>query len=348
MSDQYVISSSDEDDDIPSRDECEKRCQAFKTMTDTDTALAMFYLQERKWDLESSVNAYFDDMCKNPVNTKIISNTKTNLAEKTVPNPIIDPEPLRLRIVTWNIDGLDKQSIDSRANGVAKCILSDKPDIVFLQEVVSINLIILKDLCKDYKFIVDTRNVSDGYYVAIMLKNYITLESQKIIPFETSLMSRSILKANIIVKGLKFSLITSHLESTKEYGVERKRQLKEVFNTVCKEPKGNTILFGGDFNMRDKELAEIGGLPSDIFDLWEATGKRKEAQFTWDLQRNTNLQMPGKFQPRCRFDRLYLKHSDKQCVKPKYFELIGIQRLKSCNRFPSDHWGLMCHLDILN
>ena len=37
---------------IPPADECERRCQEFATVTGTDTALAMFYLQDRDWNLD--------------------------------------------------------------------------------------------------------------------------------------------------------------------------------------------------------------------------------------------------------------------------------------------------------
>jgi tyrosyl-DNA phosphodiesterase 2 len=47
------MSDSDSDEStIPSRDECEKRCQKFAEITGTDSAMAMFFLQDRKWDLD--------------------------------------------------------------------------------------------------------------------------------------------------------------------------------------------------------------------------------------------------------------------------------------------------------
>jgi len=49
-----AMSDSDDSVDIPSREECECRCKQFAEVTGTDTALAMFYLQDRKWELEVS------------------------------------------------------------------------------------------------------------------------------------------------------------------------------------------------------------------------------------------------------------------------------------------------------
>lgn len=94
-------------------------------------------------------------------------------------------------------------------------------------------------------------------------------------------------------------------------------------------------------------MLEIGGTPDDIYDLWEVTGKRPEAKFTWDAVRNENISCGGRFQPRCRFDRLYVRHSRPiQSLKPVYFELVGIKKLTSCQRYCSDHWGLLAHFDI--
>ena len=50
------MSDSDDSVDIPSREECECRCKQFAEVTGTDTALAMFYLQDRKWELEASTS----------------------------------------------------------------------------------------------------------------------------------------------------------------------------------------------------------------------------------------------------------------------------------------------------
>ena len=98
------------------------------------------------------------------------------------------------------------------------------------------------------------------------------------------------------------------------------------------------------------QVQQIGGVPENIYDLWEITGKRPEAKFTWDTYRNDNLNAEGagpKFKVKCRFDRLYLRNSTPKKIKTEYFELIGIERLKSCQRFCSDHWGLLAHFKVI-
>ena len=65
--------------------------------------------------------------------------------------------------------------------------------------------------------------------------------------------------------------------------------------------------------------------------------------------RNTNKQMPGKFKPRCRFDRVYFRPAtakESQWVaQPKFFGLIGLQKIANYQCFPSDHWGLLMDFD---
>ena len=49
-------------------------------------------------------------------------------------------------------------------------------------------------------------------------------------------------------------LMTSHLESTGSHADERKRQLEKAFREVKDAPPSSTVVFGGDLNLRDKEV----------------------------------------------------------------------------------------------
>ena len=80
-------------------------------------------------------------------------------------------------------------------------------------------------------------------------------------------------------------------------------------------------------------------------DLWERCGRRKEVEFTWDTQRNTNLEMPGRFKPRLRFDRVYLRDSGR--VIPEHFGLVGLEKVTGTQSFPSDHWGIQVYFSIV-
>ena len=54
-----------------SADDCQARIDQFVQITETDDAMAQFYLQDRNWDVESSVTAFFESKtksscCSNP------------------------------------------------------------------------------------------------------------------------------------------------------------------------------------------------------------------------------------------------------------------------------------------
>jgi len=48
--------------------------------------------------------------------------------------------------------------------------------------------------------------------------------------------------------------MTSHLESTADFSTERKLQLQQAFKAMTEIPRGQPVIFGGDLNLRDKEV----------------------------------------------------------------------------------------------
>jgi tyrosyl-DNA phosphodiesterase 2 len=206
-----------------------------------------------------------------------------------------------------------------------------------------------------------TQNVSSSYYTSILIKkNTCKINSKDLINFQNTTMGRNLLELKIIYKNsVKLCVMTSHLESTADFSKERIEQLRTCFNHMIKQDKDMIVLFGGDLNLRDSELDSIGGSPKDIYDIWESTGKRKECLYTWDCMRNSNLKMNGKFKPRCRFDRLFYRPSTQDMhrrvetdkpvnliLMPVYFELEGLEKVKSCGRFCSDHWAIQAYLRL--
>ena len=62
--------------------------------------------------------------------------------------------PSELRIISWNVDGLDDRNLKIRTKCVVKIIIQEKPDVVFLQEIVPKTLDYLeKNLPPQYKLI---------------------------------------------------------------------------------------------------------------------------------------------------------------------------------------------------
>lgn len=52
----------------------------------------------------------------------------------------------------------------------------------------------------------------------------------------------------------KLKLLNSHLESTGDHAEERMEQLKISFHELKGTDESVNVIFGGDLNMRDKEV----------------------------------------------------------------------------------------------
>ena len=142
--------------EVPSAAECQARVEQFAQITETDEALAQFYLQDRNWNVEASIAAFFEN--NHPAKEKSDGSQKRSLksdgstsAKKQKVDHIEKKLPDKFSFVSWNIDGLDAKNIKERTMAVVKTIQARKVDIVFLQEVVSQTYDILKsNLSSDY------------------------------------------------------------------------------------------------------------------------------------------------------------------------------------------------------
>ncbi|XP_057370776.1 tyrosyl-DNA phosphodiesterase 2-like [Daphnia carinata] len=352
-------SSQSEDGYVPNAKEAADLVTKFAEVTGTDTACAQFYLQDRDWDLQRSLDAYFGAKKSGGVHVltdgdepQIVFNINKDVANKLAEAEDVakfletatTKPPSEFRMISWNIDGLDDRNLKMRTKSVVKILQSQRPDIVFLQEVIPKTLDYLENNLPEYKFIAGDE---DGYFTVTMLNMFtIHYDSHDVISFPQTTMGRNLLKVEAHMGTLKLKLLNTHMESTGEFAAERMNQLNISFREISETDKSVNVVMGGDLNMRDKELANVGGLPDRTYDVWEACGSRKECQWTWDTMRNTNKEFPGQFKPRCRFDRIFLRPSTSNSAVPKFFGLIGLQKISGYQCFPSDHWGLLADFDV--
>ncbi|XP_061183383.1 tyrosyl-DNA phosphodiesterase 2-like [Saccostrea echinata] len=259
-----------------------------------------------------------------------------------------DETQKRIRVLSYNIEGLVESTAETRTEEICNIIHRVDPHVVLLQEVIMDTLVILKEKCPEY-IVIPARG--NDYFVAIMLKmEDLDFQSYSVMPFENTRMGRNLLLARCRIKGVQFIFMTSHLESLLNCSEERKDQLVFCFEAMKSTPMDHTIIFGGDMNLRDRELTELGGVPQGICDVWEATGSRPECRYTWDMAINTNIDFgPNnpRFPAQKRFDRIYMRDSNPRTVNPVYFEFVGLEEISSIEEFPSDHWGLLTHYDII-
>ena len=251
-----------------------------------------------------------------------------------------------LKVLSWNIDGRDEEDIQDRTESVCDFIAANQPDVVYLQEVVSEMMgIIGSKLDSSYEGYT-AHSPPAHYYPAILVrKSSIQVQgSLECYDFHYSSMGRHLLQLPVKFSELEIQLMTSHLESLKDYARERKDQLKYAFEIMEELQASKICIFGGDLNVRDDEVGKVG-LPDKTVDVWEACGSNEEEKYTWDATANDNLNWSFGKKLKMRFDRVYLSPSDGK-LRPKGFSLVGKERLSRCGRFPSDHWGLWMEFGV--
>ncbi|XP_007525991.2 tyrosyl-DNA phosphodiesterase 2 [Erinaceus europaeus] len=327
-------------------------CVEFASVAACDAAVAQCYLAENDWEMERALNSYFEppveeSAFKSPPETPSAPESCINLTnEETADSSSLEnvqQDDSILSVITWNIDGLDLKNLKERTQAVCSYLALYSPDVVFLQEVIPPYYSYLKKRARSYEIITGSE---EGYFTAIMLKkSRVKFRSQEIIPFPNTQMMRNLLCVNASVLGNELCLMTSHLESTRGHAKERMNQLKIVLKKIQEAPESATVIFAGDTNLRDQEVAKCGGLPDNILDVWEFLGRPKHCQYTWDTQMNSNLGIAAAC--KLRFDRIFFRAAaESGHIIPRSLDLLGLEKL-DCGRFPSDHWGLLCNLDLI-
>jgi len=342
------VIDDEEEEGLPDGATARKLIKEFETVTNTDEIMAQYQLQEHGWDLSRALNTFFAAKCEEAeaeTAPKNVDLPKKTVAEALQEGLLSTKAPESLVFVTWNIDGLDQTNLKKRTKGVCKILEQEKADVVFLQEVIPETFSYIESKMPNYVCLAAKQ---DNYFVATLLrKGRVYLDHHTVKDFHSSSMGRHVLAVQAHCGSVKLDLFNTHLESTKEHAEERGNQLKQCLAQVGSRPSERVSILAGDLNLRDAELVASGGLPERTVDVWEKCGARKEVQYTWDMMRNTNLQANfGKFRPRCRFDRIYLRDSSPSTATATQFGLIGLQKITDTQAFPSDHWGLRCLLNL--
>jgi len=344
-----------DDENIPDAATAQRLIKEFEGVTNTNEALAQQFLQEHEWNLNQALDTFFTNKVKDQdhemaqqlqlqSNQQSSSQIPINIEEGLQEGILTTQAPEELTVISWNIDGLDVKNIRKRTKGVCKIIEDEKADIVFLQEVIPETLEYIKSKLSGFEVI---RGIQGDYFVATLLRwGRVYKDASRLIPFTGSVMGRHLLHVEAHCGQVKLDLLNTHLESTGEHAEERVAQLKQSFRIINNTAPARNVIFGGDLNLRDKELASCGGAPDGARDCWEQCGARQAVRYTWDMTRNTNLEWQGKFKPKLRFDRLYLKPSRSFGCSAVHFGLVGLQKIHGTQSFPSDHWGLMLKLKL--
>ncbi|XP_033125743.1 tyrosyl-DNA phosphodiesterase 2-like [Anneissia japonica] len=305
---------------------------------------ALEYLQKKDWQVVDAINLYFDTVANQPDDMEAAA-ASLSAKDSCGGSTTQQQGEKKIKLVTWNIDGLDDKDLMHRTKAVCSTIERLDPDIVFLQEVIVDTASYIEKRCQRYK-VLKTSNTA--YFTAMMFKkSSVTILSNSVQPFENTTMMRMLQKVQVKCAGLDLLLMNSHLESTKEKHAERKEQFKIALEEMANASRDTVVLFGGDTNLRDSEVSRMGGIPGGIVDLWELFGRPEDSKYTWDTQQNNNLNWPYPNKPRIRFDRLFLRQAETASqVSLQTFKLIGNEWIAAVDRFPSDHFGIFCDFKV--
>ena len=101
-------------------------------------------------------------------------------------------------------------------------------------------------------------NPKDYYTMILIKKKTCTITSKDLISFENTMMNRNLLKVNLVYrKKINICAMTAHLESTKDYAIQRIAQLKKCFTHLQEQDEKSVCFFGGDLNIRDSEVMKF-------------------------------------------------------------------------------------------
>lgn len=242
-------------------------------------------------------------------------------------------------ILCWNIFGLDNTYVAERTHAICEFVRSKKPDVVFFQEVVRSTWDIMASELGNEYFMYRNSTVKCHYYHNLMVRKGSPVVPQQkevtVDPFEGTGQGRHLLRLATTINGMRVHFMTSHLESLPTDREERKAQLKHCFAVMKDLEKSSEIsIFGGDLNLEDSELAEIGGPPENIRDVWEVCGSDKSNELTWHTSNPTK-----------RIDRVYYCPFHAR-LQPTSFELVGKEVLSPYGVLPSDHFGALIAFEI--
>ena len=149
-------------------------------------------------------------------------------------------------------------------------------------------------------------------------------------------MSRTMLTSNVVVNGITLHLINTHFEGSNGTIDARTEQFEQCYNFIQSCPKADPVVLAGDLVLDDEKMTDLGGIPPDFIDAWDATGKKQECKSTLTGQSGS------------RQDWVFLRDSEPSKMVPVLFNLIGSERIKPQKCYPSDHYGILCVFNTLS
>lgn len=277
--------------------------------------------------------------------------------------------PSRIKLLSYNIDGLNEFEVHFRTSVIISSIISEDPDVVQLQEVILPTYGIIKDALEKIGYVCSGLQENSCHYFTTTLvkrnrfKN-VAFEVEEFRGKASSKQGRTLLKTKAnFLDNLPCLFINCHLESTgaafkSQESIARMEQLRRGLSLLAGHATGPAFL-SGDLNIRDQEaafvlresfLAEPSGA-LQIIDVGHVLdtgvdGKAKP-RGTWFL--------PGNDKVSCRFDRIFMNNpslnSSVAIFVPVSYDVIGEDKIFGAEEgasylTASDHRAVIATFDV--
>lgn len=222
-------------------------------------------------------------------------------------------EPHRLRVLTWNLQGLESTRLDTRMEALSSDLVlgvplrealagappRPMPNVLCLQEVVRrAHTSKLRPHLGAAGFVLFPEKPPPEVeeYSLIAVRPPWRIVDAVSTPFSESPLARRYLEARIErADGARVRVLTAHMESLRSGGDARVAQVEELDARLHQDDTPG--LFAGDTNLRDREWKSAVSAGVKLVDAFDLAGAPAEHRHTW---------WPEESERGFRFDRVWL------------------------------------------
>lgn len=240
-----------------------------------------------------------------------------------------------MKLVSWNLNGLEDRNLDMRTEAAMFEILlgapiedamadgykANTPDIVVLQEVVerTYHAHIVPHL-KAAGFTIYPDAPTERSYFEVIAVRHKSFEVSYT-PFSYSDQGRGL----TTLKLDDLTVMTAHLESMKPGASMRVDQAQVVLDEMAKNA---SCIFAGDTNLRKSEWSVLNH--ASVKDAWVSMDSPKAHKVTWQQEKC-----------KTRYDRIWTKN-----LEVSNFETFGKQAVAIIDERPSDHLAMRVEFSL--
>ncbi|XP_060019554.1 tyrosyl-DNA phosphodiesterase 2 isoform X3 [Lagenorhynchus albirostris] len=298
-------------------------CVEFASVASCDAAVAQCYLAENDWEMERALDSYFEPAVEeNALKSHLETASEPEPWMETRPSSGADASLPKSRLSLRSVDLTKEETSDSTSSKTSTSENVQQED---------------GSMFSFITWNIDGLDLNNLPERARGVCSYLTLYSPDVVFLQEVIPPYA---AYLKKKASSYEIITGREEGYFTAIMLKKSRLKFKSQEIIPFP--NTKMMR---NLLCVHVSKCGGLPSNTLDVWEFLGKPKHCQYTWDTQMNSNLGIAATC--KLRFDRIFFRAAaEGGHIIPRSLDLLGLEKL-DCGRFPSDHWGLLCTLDLI-